>query len=197
MSESNPFVIDETTQEGGAKYITVNKVEDFIQPNLKVTKLEIPEGANYIDIEAANSGGLVVGKRLYFPKAKEDYSDEKKYLNAVKIFMGNMACIGRRFMGESYKATGTTAMEVAKKVIVDVTPKLGTKTVYGLLELREGSDGKLYSNLDSYKPFSDDGKDLTVSAKQIQLLREKLSTSSVKPDADAAPTGGLPLTDQF
>jgi len=71
-------------------------------------------------------------------------------------------------------------------MIKDVTPILNGKEVYCLMELNEGKDGKIYTNVGAFGPFSETGKDIFVSQKQKEMLVRKLNykNSDVKPDAD-------------
>jgi len=189
MSETNPFVIDETTEEGGgSKYIQIVEEKDFIQTDVLVTKFQLSEDAKYIEVEVTNSKGQAASRRWYLPKEESEYPEKKKYLNAVKVFMGNMANISRKYMGESYKVTGNTAAEIANKVISDITPKLDKVKVAVLLELNEVDKG-IFTNIGSFAPFSVDGSDLAVDGKQRLLLQKKLISLSAKPDSDLPPTG--------
>ena len=181
MSE-NLFAIDGRTSEGKSTVINVRTEEDFIQKG-KITKLEIPEDERWLHVEFTNDKGLTANKNFFFPK---DNGDAEKYKTSVRIFMGNIANIGRKYKGGDYSVTGNSAVEVARKMIKDVAPMLNGKEVYCLMELNEGKDGKIYTNVGAFGPFSETGKDIFVSQKQKEMLVRKLNykNSDVKPDAD-------------
>ena len=182
MSE-NLFAIDGRTSEGKSTVINVRTEEDFIQKG-KITKLEVVEDKNWMSVEFTNDKGMTSSKNFFFPT---DRGNAEQYAKDVKTFMGNIANIGRRFKGSSYAVTGTSAVDVAKKMVKDIAPLLNSKEFYCLMELnRSKKDDKIYTNVGSYSPFSDTGKDLYISAKQKALLVEKLNykNSDVKPDAD-------------
>lgn len=183
MSE-NLFVIDSTTSEGGSKNIIIYEEQDFIQ-QCKITKYTLSDDNKYIDIEVKNLQGKVCNSRMYLPKEKSEYATEEKYNNAVRIFLGNMANIARKFKGEDYKVEGRDAIEVVTKVIRDITPFLNSKTVYVLFELTENDKG-IFTRIGSFSPFGEKESDLKVSVKQKTLLHKKNNMS--KFDKDTPPT---------
>ena len=177
----NLFSVDATTSEGKSTIINVRSEADFIQKG-KITKLEIVEDKGWMAVEFTNDKGLTSNKNFFFPK---DNGDAEKYAKAVKFFMGNIANIGRRYKGTDYKVSGIDALDVAKKMVKDVTSLLN-KEVFCLMELNEGKDGKIYTNVGSFSPLSDTGKDLFITDKQRKLLEKKLNWKGddAKPDVD-------------
>ena len=175
------FGFDNTTTEGKfeKKYVTIDKIEDFVQKG-KISKLEIPEDQRWLHVEFTSESGGTTNKNFFFP---QDTGDKEKYDKSVKFFLANMANIGRRYKGTNYAVSGNTLLEVAQKVIRDITPLLN-KPVYCLLELNEGKDGKIYTNVGSFSPFSDNGTDLFVTQKQKDMFAKK---GSYKPDTDVKP----------
>lgn len=190
---TNPFVIDSNTQESsGGKYIQIYEEKDFIQGNCTLTTLELSSDNRYIQLEVTNPTGQIANKRMYLPKTKSEYVGEDKFMNAVKVFMGNVANLARRYKGEAYTASGANALEIAQKLIADVTPMMSMKKVAVSLELVESPDGKMYTNIGSFAPFADTTETLTVEPKQKLLLAKKLAqaTAAVTPDTDAVTTMG-------
>jgi len=179
----NLFVINEGTSEGTSKNINVREEVDFIQQG-KLTKYELSEDNRYIQIEFTNTRGQVSNRRMYLPKDASEYQSDDKYKKAISIFMGNMANVSRKYMGDTYTTQGNTALEIAIKVIKDITPKLSTVVLFCLMELNETDKG-IFTNVGSFSPFSMTGSDLVVSKKQKDLLQKKLA---YKPDTDTMPT---------
>jgi len=178
----NLFVIDSTTNEGsGSKNIVIYGEADFIQ-ECEITKYELSADKLYIQAEVVNKQGKTSNARYYLPKAKESYETEDKYKTAVRIFLGNMANIARKFKGEDYKVEGKDALDVAEKVIAAITPMLKGKKLFVLFELTENSKG-IFSRIGSFSPFANNAKDLIISQKQKDLL-EKRKNGTTKPDAE-------------
>lgn len=185
MSE-NLFVIDESTSEGG-KSIVVNEEKDFIQL-CKITKYVLSDDQKYIDVEVTNDRGKTCSTRFYLPKEESEYADEKKYKTAVRIFLSNMANVGRKFRGADYKVEGKNALDVANKVITAITPSLGSKKLYTLFELTENDKG-IFTRIGAFSPFAEKAEDLSINPKQKELLHKR-SNSSAKPDVDFLPSVG-------
>lgn len=192
MSE-NLFVIDESTSEGG-KSIIVNEEKDFIQL-CKITKYVLSNDQKYIDAEVTNERGKTCSSRYYLPKEASEYDDEKKYKTAVRIFLSNMANVGRKFKGADYKVEGKNALDVANKVITAITPSLSSKKVYTLFELTENEKG-IFTRIGAFSPFADKAEDLNINPKQKELLNKK-SGSVAKPDSDFLPPTGADQKSPF
>lgn len=174
------FSINESTSEGtGSKSINVRSEADFIQQG-KITKYELSEDKRFINIEFTNTKNQTANKRLYLPKDESGYADQDKYKKAISIFMGNMANVSRKFMGDTYKCDGDSVIQVVEKVIKDITPRLNNVTLFCAMELNKGDKG-IFTNVGSFSPFSLTGEDIVIMAKQKELLKEKLA---YKPDAD-------------
>lgn len=174
------FSIDTNTSEGtGSKTINVKSEADFIQQG-KVTKYELSEDKKYINIEFTNTKNQTANKRLYLPKDASEYQDQDKYKKAISIFMGNMANISRKYMGDTYKCDGDTLLQVVERVIRDIQPKLNNVTLFCAMELSKTDKG-IYTNVGSFSPFSVTGEDIVIMQKQKDLLKEKLA---YKPDTD-------------
>lgn len=180
------FGFDETTSEGtGGKNIVVKEEGDFIQDNCTVTKFELSTDEKYIDVEIENANGKTSNKRIYLPKATSEYTTPEKYKKAVEVFGGALANISRRYKGEAYKASGSTAIEVTKKVITDIKPLLARVPVRVKLELREGPTGGIFTNIASFGPFEDMNKKsaFVINNDQKLLLAKK---NAYKPDAETS-----------
>ena len=189
----NLFSFDEKTSEGKSTNINVRSLEDFIHKG-KVTKIEIPDDERWVHVEFTNEIGQTANKNFFFPK---DNGDAEKYAKSVKFFMQNMANIGRRYMGTEYKVSGTSCVDVARKVLKDVATRLNSKEVFCLMELNKSkTDDKIYTNIGSFSPLSDTGKDLFITEKQKQLLAEKLAFKPITPDSDVTP-GNTPDDNPF
>ena len=174
------FSIDASTSEGtGSKSINVRSEADFVQQG-KITKYELSDDKKYINIEFTNTKNQTANKRLYLPKGESEYTDGDKYKKAISIFMGNMANVSRKYMGESYVCNGDSAVQVAEKVIRDISTKLNNVTLFCAMELNKGDKG-IFTNVGSFSPFSLTGEDITIMGKQKDLLKEKLA---YKPDAE-------------
>ena len=174
------FSIDSNTSEGtGSKSINVRSEADFVQQG-KITKYELSDDKKYINIEFTNTKNQTASKRLYLPKEESSYDSGDKYKKAISIFMGNMANVSRKFMGDTYKCEGDSVASVAEKVIRDITPKLNNVTLFCAMELNKGDKG-IFTNVGSFSPFSLTGEDITIMSKQKDLLKEKLA---YKPDTD-------------
>ena len=174
------FSINESTSEGtGSKSINVRSEADFIQQG-KITKYELSDDKKYINIEFTNTKNQTANKRLYLPKDESGYADQDKYKKAISIFMGNMANVSRKFMGDTYKCDGDSVIQVVEKVIKDITPRLNNVTLFCVMELNKGDKG-IFTNVGSFSPFSLTGGDIVIMAKQKDLLKEKLA---YKPDTD-------------
>ena len=194
MSE-NLFVIDNTTSEGRSKNISIYGTNDFIQ-QCEVTKYELSDDKTYIQAEVVNGQGKVSNARYYLPKDKDKYETEDKYKVAVRIFLGNMANVARKYKGEDFKIEGSSALDVAEKVIVAIKPLLKGKKLFVLFELTENTKG-IFTRIGSFSPFANKAEDLIISQKQKDLL-EKKKTGGAKPDADTTfapqtPDTGLPF----
>lgn len=198
----NLFVIDSTTNEGTSKSIFINSEADFVQQG-KITKLELSEDNKFYMVNFTNKAGqsLKYDKRYYLPKDKSEYADEEKYKKAVQIFLSNMANLGRKFKGEDYKVEGSSALDVALKVIGAVKPLLN-KEIFAFFEL-EKKDKGIFPNLGSFSPFGTIKEELMVkiNAKQKELLEEKRNYKT-SPDSDGTavsfnetpkPTDDLPF----
>ena len=199
MSE-NLFVIDENSNDGTSKYIGIRNEDDFIKFG-KLTKYAISEDGKYIEANFTTKDGLSLrfDKRYNLPISKENYKSEEKYNKAVQIFLNNMVNIGKKFKGDTYKVSGTDALDLAKKVIADITPLMKTKDIWAFFELEEKEKG-IFPNLGSFSPFGNTKEELVgkVTSTQKNLL-EKRKTGGAKPDADvkfdttAKPSDDLPF----
>lgn len=194
---TNPFIIDEKTSEGGSKNISIRTVEDFIQKG-KITLFKLSDDQKFIEVNFANVQGQTFkyNKRFYLPKDASEYDSTEKYAKAIQIFMGNMANVARKIKGEDYKVEGTSALDVAKKVITAVSQSIGSKEIFCFIELEEKKDnGGIWPSIGSFSPFGNTKEDLLskVNSKQKDLLskrdREFEANKNATPDEDRIPSG--------
>jgi hypothetical protein len=195
---TNPFVINETSSEGNeqSKNITIKTEQDFIQKG-KITQYSLSEDGKYIEVNFTNDKGqnFRFGKRYYLPKEKAEYDSEDKYNKAIQIFMNNMVNVARKIKGENFKVEGTSAKDVANKVITAVNSGMNSKEIYAFIEL-EDKDKGIFPNLGNYSPFGNTREDLLgkVTSKQKELLAKReaqfQASKGVTPDAENIPTMG-------
>lgn len=162
------------------KNIVIKSEADFIQEG-KITKYELAESEKFIRVEFTNTKGQVASGSAWLPNEESTYKSQEDYKKAVTGFMNSMINVSRKVINETYTCEGNNALDVAKKIIRDISQKLPSKQIFCKMMLKKGSDGKIYTNIYSYSPFTFDINDRFVSEKQKDLLKEKLA---YKPDTD-------------
>jgi len=194
------FGFDESTAEGSvSKFIQVTpETAIAVGRFIKEIKFEENEGNPYMEIVVTNAQEQTAGRRYYEPKIDGSIiKNEADFKKAITKFNGVAANLARRFLGETYKPQGVTDFTSLCKVIIK---DIGNKYVDKELRIKLILNNKNYPTLPTYAPIFED---ITVNPTKLIVnpaFDNVISTyrkDETAPDADIAPGGGIPLTDQF
>jgi len=188
MSE-DMFKIDSGVKETApSKYVTVEKEEDFVQENVYIKSLELSDDGRYYSITAEKNGQDMQTQRQYFPDRASSQSDDT-YQKAVSIKRGLLANFMRKFLGEDAVIAASGWAEFVKKIDEACKPHYKTTPLRAKMELVENK-GKYYTNISTFGPFElmtvpASESTLKITAKDRQMLRNKLKEESIVPDTDS------------
>jgi len=186
------FVIDSNTEEGSsspAKYVLIDKEEDFIQEN--VFAKEIVKDPRWFQIVCEKDGLELSTQRQYFPDPATAQSNDT-YKKSVSIKQGLLTNFLRKFLGDDAVVKATSCTELVEQIDAMCKPKYSTTPLRVKLELVEGRGdyaGKFFTNISTFAPFEnmDTPKaksKLFVSKVDKEKLAQKLAEDSVTPDSD-------------
>lgn len=176
------FTVDNNTSESNLKFFGINREEDFIQKDVVIRNIEITDG--------------VYGKQMKVTIGKDDAessqwvcqepSEDKELPNGKMLTKDQqiatvtkvIAHIGRKFLGEAFKATGATFDEIVVDLIKQTKDLWETTKLNCKFELKNG-----FANPAKYVPFLElPGENkLYISEKDREALQAKLS---IKPDTE-------------
>ena len=187
------FKVDNNSSEGSLKYFMINSESDFIQKDVVIKNIEVTDGTfgkqlkvtvGKDEAEAYQWVAQEPGEDKELPSGKTLTKDQQVD-NVIKV----IAHIGRRFLGEGFKASGATFDEVVNDLVKQTKDMWPTTKLNAKFEI----NSKGYAGLAKYVPFLEkEGEDkLYVSIKDKQALAEKLSVS---PDTE---TESSETTDVF
>jgi|GEM_PF-5473595 len=189
MTEENMFKIDSTTEESTpSRFVLIDKEEDFIQDNVYIKSLELdPKEQRYFQINAEKNGQQMQTQRQYFPDIKTSQSEET-FKKAVSIKKGLLTSLLRKFKGEDTEINARGWVDLVNKIEEACKPAYSTTPLRVKLELAE-KDGKYYTNISTFAPFESmtvprSESTLKVTAKDKQMLRNKIQEEKVTPDSD-------------
>lgn len=179
---SKTIKIDDSVKER-SNSILVRSEEDFVQL-CTIESVVLSEDSKYYEVTVSNESGATLTSRFYLPKEEHEYENEQKFKAAETIFIRNVTNIFRRFEGQNSTIQAMDYVDLVNKVISKITPKLKTKKVYTLFELTKNDRG-IFTRIAGIVPFADTSKELVVSRKQKDLLKELLDSKDVTPDSDS------------
>lgn len=191
MSEENIFNIDPNVKESTpSKFVLIEKEDDFVQDNVYIKSLELdPEENRYFQVTAERNGQQMQTQRQYFPD-KSSARNEETFKKASQIKRGLLANILRKFKGEDAAVQADNWVDMVRKIDEACKPHYSSTPLRVKLELVE-NQGKFYSNISTFSPFENmsvpsNQSKLRVTAKDKQMLRNKLEEEKVKPDSDSS-----------
>lgn len=186
--EKNMFSINNQVEETApSRYVTVEKEEDFIQEGVHIKSLELDDDGRFYIITAEKNGQEMQTQRQYFPDRATAQSDTT-YQKAFTIKQGLLANFMRKFLGEDANIDASGWIDLVKKIDTSCKPHYASVPLRVKLELVENK-GKYYSNISTFGPFElmsiplSESK-LKITAKDRQMLKNKLAEESLVPDAD-------------